>query len=111
MKLVTLLTASTLTLASFTAFAKTHTTPLEIADIVTSFDNVNKKIVGLSSVSTQKLTVSKIEITQAESHDDIGLCRYEYTVYLSNADSEVKAALKGDDFFTGQQNVYGKCQF
>jgi hypothetical protein len=111
MKFITLLTTSTLTFLSMTAFAKTHTTALEIADVVTSLDSLNKKIVGLSSVSTQKFSVSKIEVTKAESHNDIGVCRYEYTVYLSNIDSEVKAALKGDDFFTGQQNTKGKCQF
>ena len=57
MKLVTLLTASTL-LFSTSAFSKTLTTPAEIADVVTSFDSLNKKIVGLNSVSVQKITVS-----------------------------------------------------
>lgn len=111
MKLLVLLIASTLTFLSFSAFAKTHTTALEIANVVTSLDSLNKKIVGLSSVSTQKFSVSKIEVTQAESHNDIGICRYEYTVYLSNVDSIVKTALNGNDFFTGRQNTRGKCQF
>lgn len=109
MKLVTILTA--LTLFGFSACAKVHTTPTEIADVVTSFDNLNKKIVGLTSVSVQKFVVSKIDVTQAANHEDIGLCVYEYTAYLSNADSEVKSALNGNDFFSGKQNVAGKCRF
>jgi hypothetical protein len=109
MKLVTVLTA--LTLFGFSAYAKVHTTPAEIADVVTSFDSLSKKIVGLNSVSLQKFVVSKVNVTQTANHEDIGFCVYEYTAYLSNADSEVKSALNGHDFFSGKQNFSGKCRF
>lgn len=111
MKKIALLTASTLTFLSLNGFAKVHTTPLAIADAVTSIDSLNKKIVGLSSVSVQKFVVSKVDVTKAESLDQIGICKYEYTVYLSNVDSEVKAALNGEEFFSGKQNTTGKCRF
>jgi len=107
MKLITL----AITALSLNVSAAVHTTPAGIVDVVTSIENVNKKIVGLNSVSVQKFTVSKIDITKAVNHEDIGLCTYDYTVYLTNADSEVKAALKGDDFFSGQQTVREKCRF
>lgn len=110
MKLVTLLTVSTL-LFSINAFSKSHTTPAEIADVVTSFDSLNKKIVGLNSVSVQKFVVSKVDTNLVTNHEDIGFCVYEYTAYLSNADSEVKSVLKGNDFFSGSENIKGKCRF
>lgn len=111
MKSLTLIIVTTLSFLSFSASAKVHTTALEIADVVTSIDSLNKKIVGLTSISLQKFNVSKIDVTKAISHDEIGLCVYEYTAYLSNVDSQVREALKGEDFFTGKQNVKGKCQF
>lgn len=111
MKLVNAILVLNLLFLSPAALAKIHQTPQEIADVVTALDSLNKKIVGLSSVSLQKFYVSKIDVTQAISHDEIGLCVYQYTAYLSNTDSKVKEALKGNDFFTGRQNVKGQCQF
>ncbi len=111
MKHFRILAITVFTLFSFNVSAKVYTTPADISKIVSTIDVLNKRIVGLSSVSTQKFYISKIDLTKAISDNQIGLCTYGYTVYLENIDSNVKEALDGKDFFSDEKTVVGMCKF
>lgn len=101
---------SALVFSNSAAFAKTYTSPKDIASMVTKWESLNQQVVGLSSVSTQKIAISKIDITQTE-HLDIGYCIYQYTAYVTNADTLVTEALEGKDSFTGKDMIIGKCKY
>lgn len=101
---------ATLTVLSSISFAASYTSPKDIAQMVTKWENLNKQVVGFSSVSSQKIAISKIDITHTE-HTDIGYCIYEYTAHVTNADSLVTVALDGKDTFSGTDMVIGTCKF